>query len=116
MNTFDTIGIAATGDFLLDLSGNFVLFSGIDQVSQDCWLAAQCFKNDIYFEQDTGIPYFEDVLGGNPPDSLIAHEYIKVLNDVAGVADVVVTEIVKKDRVLKPKFTITALNSETVAF
>ena len=116
MATYDTIGIAATGDFLLDLGGNFVVISGIEQVAQDSWLAAQCFLNDLYFDQDTGIPYFVDILGGNPPDSLIAHDYIKTIAEVNGVDDVAVSDIAMINRNLTAKITVTDFEGAEVVF
>jgi len=116
MAQFDTIGITAAGDFLLDLAGNFVLLQGIEQVAQDSWLAAQCFVGDVYFEQPTGIPYFEDILGGDPPDSLVAHDYIKTISDVAGVDDVSVTNILRQDRAIKPTITVLDFEGSEVIF
>ena len=116
MAQFDTLAIAATGDFLLDLAGNFVLLEGIEQVAQDSWLAAQNFVGDVYFEQPTGIPYFEEILGGNPPDSLIAHEYIKTISDVAGVDDVSVTNISHENRMIRPTITVFDFEGNEVTF
>lgn len=116
MAIFDTIGIDKDGNFLLDLAGNFVLLSGIEQVAQDSWLAAQCFVGDIYFELPTGIPYFEDILGGNPPDSLIAHDNIKTISDVAGVDDVSVTNILRQNRIIKPTISVLDFEGNEVTF
>jgi len=116
MAQFDTIGIDKDGNFLISLSGDFVILTGIEQVGQDSWLAAQCFVGDIYFDTPTGIPYFEDILGGNPPDSLIAHDYIKTISDVTGVDDVSVANILRQNRIIQPTITVLDFEGSEVTF
>lgn len=38
--------------------------------------AVRMFRNDAYFFKDEGIPYFENILGRKPPQSLV-EEYLR---------------------------------------
>lgn len=50
-------------DWALDSSGNIAVASSIYQQSQDVASACRTFLRDVYYDQATGIPYFENVLG-----------------------------------------------------
>jgi len=106
--TNTTLLIDINGDIVLDAAGNFTFADGIDQVAQDAWLAVQTFKKDVWYRQSFGMPYFENILGGNPPDSLIAYHINKVVSDVANVVKVSVSNIkLNKDRTLSADVNIT---------
>ena len=53
----------STWDLALDSSGNIAVASDIYQQSQDVASACRTFLRDVYYDQATGIPYFENVLG-----------------------------------------------------
>jgi hypothetical protein len=50
-------------DLALDSSGNIAVASDIYQQTQDVASACRTFLRDVYYDQDLGIPYFENVLG-----------------------------------------------------
>lgn len=50
-------------DLALDSSGNIAVASSVYQQSQDVASACRTFLRDVYYDQETGIPYFENVLG-----------------------------------------------------
>jgi len=52
-----------TWDIELDSSGNIAVASDIYQQSQDVASACRTFSRDLYYDQDAGIPYFDQVLG-----------------------------------------------------
>jgi hypothetical protein len=52
-----------TWDLALDSSGNIAVASEIYQQAQDVASACRTFLGDLYYDQATGILYFENVLG-----------------------------------------------------
>lgn len=55
--------LPSTWDLELDASGNIAVASDIYQQSQDVASACRTFLRDVYYDQQQGIPYFENVLG-----------------------------------------------------
>lgn len=66
-------------DLVLDSNGNIALASDPYSVSQDVASALKLFKGELYYQEDKGVPYFEDILGQLPPISLLT----KHLEDAA---------------------------------
>lgn len=72
--------VPETWDLTLDVRGNIASASDIYQMAQDICSAGRTFTKDVYFNQDQGIPYFENILGAKGfPLSL----YKKYLEDAA---------------------------------
>lgn len=78
-------------DLALDASGNIAIASSTYQQAQDIASACRTIKQDMYFNQQDGIPYLTDILGkGKYPLAL----YRKYLQDAAlTVPDVVSAEV-----------------------
>lgn len=78
-------------DLALDASGNIAIASSTYQQAQDIACACRTIKQDMYFNQQDGIPYLTDILGkGKYPLAL----YRKYLQDAAlTVPDVVSAEV-----------------------
>lgn len=55
--------LPGTWDLELDSSGNIAVASDVYQQAQDIASACRTFLRDVYYDQATGIPYFENVLG-----------------------------------------------------
>ena len=55
--------LPSTWDLELDSSGNIAVAEDIYQQSQDVASAGRTFLRDVYYDQEVGIPYFENVLG-----------------------------------------------------
>lgn len=55
--------LPSTWDLELDSSGNIAVASDIYQQAQDVASACRTFSRDVYYDQQVGIPYFENVLG-----------------------------------------------------
>lgn len=105
-----TLAIDKFGDLIIDGGGNLTLFSGVEQVAQDCWLGVQTHVKDIWYNQQYGIPYFDSILGFAPPDSLISHEINKTLKPFDNVKTVRVSNIkLDTDRRLHADIDITTL-------
>jgi len=52
-----------TWDLTLDVSGNIAVATSTYQQAQDIASACRVFLKDMYYRQDEGIPYLEEVLG-----------------------------------------------------
>jgi hypothetical protein len=105
-----TLAIDKNGDLVIDGGGNLALFSGIDQVAQDCWLGVQTHVKDIWYNQQYGIPYFDSILGFAPPNSLISHDINNALKPFDNVKTVRVSNItLDTDRRLHADIDITTL-------
>lgn len=78
-------------DLALDASGNIAIASSTYHQAQDIASACRTIKQDMYFNQQDGIPYLTDILGkGKYPLAL----YRKYLQDAAlTVPDVVSAEV-----------------------
>ena len=67
-------------DLMLDTDGNIAVASSTYQQAQDIASACRTIKQDMYFNQQDGIPYLTDILGkGKYPLAL----YRKYLQDAA---------------------------------
>lgn len=53
----------STWDLELDSSGNIAVADSVYQQAQDIASAGRTFTGDLYYDQEAGIPYFENVLG-----------------------------------------------------
>jgi len=59
-------------DLVLDASGNIAVASAPYAVAQDVASAQRTFLGEVWYNSLIGIPYFQDILGENPPVSLLA--------------------------------------------
>jgi hypothetical protein len=59
-------------DVCLDSSGNWAMATAPYALAQDTASAVKTFLGEIYYNTLLGIPYFTQVLGYNPPASLLA--------------------------------------------
>lgn len=63
----DTLLLAQdTWDCVLDISGNIALATAPYAIAQDVASAIRTFTGDLWYDQERGIPYFEQVLGHAP--------------------------------------------------
>lgn len=58
-------------DLVLDASGNIALAAPPYAIAQDIASAVRTFKGEVYYDEEDGIPYFDDVLGKLPPAPLL---------------------------------------------
>ena len=56
-----------TWDLCLDASGNIAMASNPYAVAQDVATAVRTFSGECYYDTTLGVPYFQDILGQNPP-------------------------------------------------
>lgn len=72
-------------DIVLDAHGNIALASEPYANAQDVASACRLFAGELYYDTTKGVPYFNNVLGYNPPLSLIKHELEKAALTVPDV-------------------------------
>lgn len=74
----------STWDLVLDASGNIALASDPYSVAQDVASACRTFLGECYYDTTLGVPYFQQVLGLNPPLSLVRAMYELAARAVPG--------------------------------
>ena len=90
-----------TWDWALDSSGNIAVASDVYQQAQDIASACRVFRNDMYFNQNEGIPYLESILGKSSyPLGLYQSELRLAALSVNGVVSVNITFNKIENRVL----------------
>lgn len=81
-------------DLVIDSAGNIAVASEPYALAQDVASAIRLFKSELWYNQNNGIPYFENVLGHLPPVSLLAQYVEEAAMSVQGVvsAQLVITD------------------------
>lgn len=83
----DTILIdPATGDLVIDSSGNIAKAGEPYSLAQDAASAIKTFLGEVYFDTTAGVPYLQQILGKNPPVALIKAEMEKAARTTEGVS------------------------------
>lgn len=72
-------------DLVIDSAGNIAMASPAYALAQDVASAIRLFLGELWYNQNNGIPYFEDVLGHLPPLSLMIGYMEKAALTVPGV-------------------------------
>lgn len=61
----------AAWDIALDISGNIAVASAPYAIAQDAACEIKLFVGEAYYDTGRGVPYWQSVLGHNPPLSLV---------------------------------------------
>jgi hypothetical protein len=72
-------------DLCIDASGNIAVASGGYALAQDAASAIKLFLGEYWYDTSIGIPYFEQVLGKNPPINLLKSKFQAAAMSVPGV-------------------------------
>ena len=59
-------------DLLLDSSGNIAMATEPYANAQDVGSAIKLFAGEQFYDTDQGMPYFDQILGHNPPVNFVA--------------------------------------------
>ncbi|WP_233234486.1 hypothetical protein [Bordetella sp. LUAb4] len=73
-------------DLVLDASGNWAVADEPYAMAQDVASAVRLFLGELYYDTTKGVPYFEQILGAWPPESLIRTQIERAAMTVPGVA------------------------------
>jgi hypothetical protein len=60
-----------TWDLIIDADRNMALCAAPYAVAQDVASAVRTFTDEVIFDLNVGIPYFEEILGNTPPLQLV---------------------------------------------
>lgn len=80
-------------DLVLDTSGNIAMATNPYSIAQDVASAVKLFKGELWYNTASGIPYFQQILGQSPPESLIRAELEKAAMTVPEVVKVKVLNL-----------------------
>lgn len=72
-------------DLVLDSKGNIAVASPPYSLAQDVASAVKLFLGELWYDTEKGIPYFEDILGHLPPQSLMKSYIESAAMTVPGV-------------------------------
>lgn len=75
----------AAWDLVIDSSGNIAMAAPPYALAQDVASAVRTFLGELWYNQNEGIPYFEEVLGHLPPISLLKQLIVNTALTVSGV-------------------------------
>lgn len=78
-----------TWDLCVDAAGNIACASAPYSAAQDAASAVRTFLGEVYYQTNTGLPYFEEVLGHHPPLSLLKSQIVSAALTVPGVLSAV---------------------------
>lgn len=86
-------------DLVLDSAGDIAMATPEYALSQDVASAVRLFKGELYYNTAKGVPYFEDILGRLPPQSLLTALLEQAALTVPGVvvARVVLTSFDQRE-------------------
>lgn len=89
----DTLLLDENWDLTVDDSGNIAVATGAYAQAQDAASQIKLFTGELYYDNDQGIPYWEQILGQTPRPPLIIAKYNQAAKLVPGVVRAT-TEIV----------------------
>lgn len=76
-------------DLVLDSAGNIAVASPPYSIAQDIASAVRLFLGELIYDTEKGIPYFEEILGQAPPQSLLTGYIEAAALTVPGVASAI---------------------------
>lgn len=86
MTMFNTLLLDRSAwDLVLDSSGNIAMAEPPYALAQDVASALRTFLGEVWYDTSDGIPYFEQVLGHLPPQSLLVSYLQNAALSVSGV-------------------------------
>ena len=85
-------------DLVLDSAGNIAMAQPPYALEQDVASAVQLYINELWYQSNKGIPYFEEVLGHLPPLSLLTGLIERQALTVSGVVSAQCTVYTFTDR------------------
>jgi len=77
-------------DICLDINGNIAMASDPYAIAQDVASVCRTFLGEVYYDTVQGVPYFQEILGQNPPLSVLKAALIAAAMTVPEVKSAVV--------------------------
>lgn len=105
-------------DLVLDAAGNIAMASDPYAVAQDVASAIKLFKGELFYNTAPGVPYWEELLGHQPPLALVREHVQRAAMTVPQVAGALCTLTSCIDRALAGYVEITLQDgtTQTVSF
>lgn len=105
-------------DLVLDASGNIAVCTEPYAIAQDVACACRLFAGEIWYDQTQGVPYFSEILGHQPPLSLVRQRLIEAAMTVTGVvsAQVIINSFSGRSITGQVQFTDATGASQNVSF
>lgn len=100
-------------DLQIGADGSLKTIKSDEAILQNVANACRCFTNDLYFDRDRGIPWFDDQLGQKLRASVVRarlRETAASVDGVESVDEVTLTYLGKNDRTLHGTIKITTEN------
>jgi hypothetical protein len=76
----------ATWDLTVDASGSIAVAADPYALAQNAATACRTFLGEVWYNQATGVPYWQDILGHFPALSIVKADLVAAAETVAGVA------------------------------
>ncbi len=76
-------------DFVLDASGNWALAAEPYALAQDAASEIKTFRGEVYYDTSKGVPYWQQILGHDPPPQLMQTLFTNAALLVPGVVSAV---------------------------
>jgi len=89
-----------TWDLLVDAKGNIAMAGEPYSLAQNIASALKTFLGEVYYNQDLGVPYFQDILGYTESASFLAVQFENAALSVPGVVTAQLTGLDFQDRKL----------------
>lgn len=107
MARFNTLLLDQTEwDLIIGSDGNIAVAAPPYALAQDVASACRLFLNELWYDSSKGIPYFEQVLGHLPPQSLLTGYLEKAALAVPGVvsAQCTITGVTEREVIGEIRF------------
>ena len=101
-------------DLCLTTEGNIAVASEPYAIAQDVASAVRLFDAELWYDTAKGVPYFSEILGHQPPLSLMKAEFVKAALTVPLVASVKVFVSNTAEREVTGQIQITDTSNQTV--
>ena len=88
----------AEWDLVLDANGDIALAGEPYAISQDVASAIRTFKEDCWYDQAKGLPYWQQILGHYPPMALVRSAIVNEAMREPKVAQVTIKRLELTDR------------------
>jgi len=104
-------------DLCTDAAGNIAVAQAPYQRAQDVASAIKLFLSELWYDTNSGVPYFQEILGKAPPIQLFKDYMVAAALTVDGVVNAVCVIESFQDRVVTGAVTFNDVdgNSGTVA-
>lgn len=105
-------------DLVLDINGNIALAEVPYSIAQDVASATRTFLGECWYDNDLGVPYWQQILGELPPLQYVSQQYVTQALTIPNVVSAQVQFNSFEDRVLSGQILVvdTDGTTNTVSF